>query len=45
MPFISAAGGGTGLLVALVVGGYGLHLWYRGGRPGGNPEPGAGRPH
>jgi len=33
MPFICAAGGATGVLVALVAGGYGLHLWFRGMPP------------
>jgi hypothetical protein len=34
MPFICALGGATGVLVALVAGAYGLHLWFRGLPPG-----------
>ena len=37
MPFLVTVGGWTGLLVALVAAGYGVHLWSRGG--GGTPAP------
>ncbi len=31
MPFAVVLGGGTGLLVAIALGGYGAHFWFRGG--------------
>jgi hypothetical protein len=38
MPFVIAVGGWTGLLVAVVAGGYAAHLWLR-GQAAPNPEP------
>lgn len=43
MPFVIAVGGWTGLLVALVAGGYATHLWFR-GRSGPHREPRTFRP-
>jgi Protein of unknown function (DUF3040) len=37
MPFIIGAGGWTGLLIAVVAGGYAAHLWFRGRTPVKNP--------
>ncbi|MFI5937308.1 DUF3040 domain-containing protein [Actinoplanes sp. NPDC051494] len=33
MPFLAATGGGTGLLIAVIAGLWGLRLWFRPDRP------------
>lgn len=40
MPFVTALGGWTGLLMAVVAGCYGVHLWFRGRPPVADPPPG-----
>jgi hypothetical protein len=40
MPILVSLGGWTGLLIAVVAAGYGVHLWFR-GRPPGYGRPGS----